>query len=232
MKSMTSMRIGNVYVYDTDTFSQKEKDFCSKMYSVIYFADLFCKNGISKVFRPLNLFLTDDKSENGQRFEWGVKLWVDVEKLKNTPDELFPKEAILAVKQSLIDIAPMHDWTKENIELNFQKVLEINLQGQWAVTKNITHNETKFQLIMQYDGNKIITNLTDYMQFMMKIKAPKQKAILVPVSLKGSIAAGILVPSMVTDFSFKDDILTLQIGYHQNKKWQVNFGENITLTDV
>ncbi|GIM51415.1 hypothetical protein CAPN004_04450 [Capnocytophaga cynodegmi] len=232
MKSMTSIRIGNVYVYDTDTFSQQEKDFCSKMYSVIYFADFFCKNSISKVIRPLNLFLTDNKDENGQRFEWGIKLWVNVEKLKNTPDEDFPKEAILAVKQSLIDIAPMHDWTTENIELNFQKVLETNLQGQWVVTKNITHNETKFQLIMQYDGNKIITNLTDYMQFMMKIKAPKQKAILVPVSLKGSIAAGILVPSMVTDFSFKGNILTLQIGYRQNRKWKVNFGKSITLTDI
>ncbi|GIZ14692.1 hypothetical protein [Capnocytophaga catalasegens] len=93
MKSMTSMRIGNVYVYDTDAFSQREKDFCSKMYSVIYFADFFCKNGISKAIRPLNLYLTDDKSENGQRFHHGIKLWVDVEKLKNTPDELFPKEA-------------------------------------------------------------------------------------------------------------------------------------------
>ncbi|GJQ07258.1 hypothetical protein CAPN010_14160 [Capnocytophaga cynodegmi] len=138
----------------------------------------------------------------------------------------------MAVKQSLIDIAPMHDWTAENIELNFQKVLETNLQGQWVVTKNITHNETKFQLIMQYDGNKIITNFTDYMQFMMKIKAPKQKAILVPVYLKGSIAAGILVPSMVTDFSFKGNILTLQIGYRQNKKWKVNFEKSITLTDI
>lgn len=228
---MTSMRIGNVYVCDTDAFSLEEKGFCSKMYSVIYFADLFCKNGISKVFRPLNLFLTDDKSENGQRFEWGVKLWLDVEKLKNTPDELFPKEAILAVRQSLIDIAPMHDWTKENIELNFEKVLEINLQGQWTVTKNITHKDTKFQLIMQYDGNKIITNLADYMQFMMKIKPPKQKAMLVPVSLRDTVG-GILVPSMITDFSFKGDVLTLQIGYHKNKKWQVNFGESIILTDV
>ncbi|CEN38384.1 hypothetical protein [Capnocytophaga cynodegmi] len=232
MKSMTSMRIGNVYVYDTDTFSQQEKDFCSKMYSVIYFADFFCKNSISKVIRPLNLFLTDNKDENGQRFEWGIKLWLDVEKLKNTPDEDFPKEAILAVKQSLIGIAPMHDWTAENIELNFQKVLETNLQGQWVVTKNITHNETKFQLIMHYDGNKIITYFTDYMQFMMKIKAPKQKAILVPVSLKGSITAGILVPSMVTDFSFRGDILTLQIGYRQNKKWKVNFGKSIILADI
>ncbi|GIJ96779.1 hypothetical protein CAPN001_13480 [Capnocytophaga stomatis] len=232
MKSMTSLRIGNVYIYDTDAFSQQEKDFCSKMYSVIYFADFFCKNGISKVIRPLNLFLTNNKDENGQRFEWGVKLWVDVEKLKNTPDKLFPKEAILAVRQSLIDIAPMHDWTKENIELNFGKVLEINLQGQWAVTKNITHKETKFQFVMQYDGNKIISNPTDYMRFLMKIKPPKQKAILVPVSLKGSVSAGILVPSMVTDFSFKGDILTLKISNTQIKKWKVDFGKSITLTDI
>lgn len=232
MKRGTSMRIGNVYVIDRDEFSQREKDFCDKMYWVIDFADYFCKNGISKAIRPLNLFLTDNKDESGQRFEWGVKLWVDVEKLKNTPDEDFPKAAILAVRQSLIDIAPMHDWTAENIELNFQKVLEINLQGDWTVTKNITHKEIKFQLIMQYDGNKIITNPADYMQFMMKIKAPKQKARLVPVSLRGTVG-GVLVPSMITDFSFQNNnILTLQIGYRNHKKWQVNFDENITLTDI
>ncbi|GIZ14693.1 hypothetical protein [Capnocytophaga catalasegens] len=125
----------------------------------------------------------------------------------------------------------MHDWTTENIELNFQKVLETNLQGDWTVTKNITHKDTKFQLIMQYDGNKIITNPADYMQFMMKIKVPKQKAILVPVSLKDTVGS-VLAPSMITDFSFKGDVLTLQIGYRKNKKWQVNFNENIALTDV
>lgn len=230
MKRGVSVNICNYYIINRDEFSQREKEFCSNMHSVIYFADFFCKNGISKAIRPLNLFLTDNKDENGQLFELGVKLWVDVEKLKNTADEDFPKQAILAVRQSLIDIAPMHDWTAENIELNFQKVLEINLQGEWAASKNITHKDTKFQLVMQYDGNKIITNLADYMQFMMKIKAPKQKAKLVPVSLKGTVG-GILMPSMVTDFSFKDDILTLQIG-NRNKKWQVNFGEEITLTDV
>lgn len=229
---MTSMRIANVYVVDTDEFSKREKVFCDKMYSVIYFADFFCKNGISKVIRPLNLYLTDDKLQNGQRFQYGVRLWVDVEKLKNTPDELFPKEAILQVKQSLIDIAPMHDWTKENIELNFEKVLITNLQGEWAVTKNITHNDVKFQLLMRYDGNKIITNSSDYMQFIMKIKLPKQKATLVPVSLKDKIASGILVPSMVRSFSFQNNILILKITDTQIKKWKVDFDKIITLTPI
>lgn len=224
------MRIGNVYVCDQDAFSQRESALCEKMYRVIEFADLFCKNGISKSIRPLLLFLTDDKAANGQRFQLGIRLWVDTEKLKGLPDKDFPKEAILQVKKGLTEIAPLHDWTAENIELNFEKVLRTNLQGEWAVSKNISHNGVKFQLIMRYDGNGIITRPENYTHFLMKIKPPGKQSFLVPVSLDG---VELLVPSMVSAFSFAGNILTLQISHGvQTKKWQVNFANTITLTDI
>lgn len=154
MKRYCTLQVDPNYLWQ----SPVEKEIHGIVSAVTYFLDFLLIKFLSKKYKKIYMYLTDDEKIHGQPYKFGFFFFVNQEQIIQAKKE--ERTAIIAqqIENGLIKMSGMgelYDWTKEDVEFLFKPIKESNFVYQDNLTKYFKNpsNTHKIRLIGYCDAN-------------------------------------------------------------------------------
>lgn len=99
------------------------EDLIAEVRSVVCKIDRLIPKFISKKYKKIFLYLTDDPEVHGDKFSYGFFFYIDEERVANVKGQPERQNEIFSIiKSGLISMGELHDWNESVIENLFADI--------------------------------------------------------------------------------------------------------------